>query len=334
MALETKDFQIIYHLDQNCRQSLTQIAKKVRLHRNVVDYRIKNMEKDGVIRGYYAQINTLALGYVTFRIFINISNATPEVERSLIEYLRNEPRTIWLFRAIGKWEYDVLLVAKSLFEVDAFMEQFQARFNQIIEDKEIAIMTKIYDLPKDYLIGNTARKAGRHVFQPIEVARLSPNESAVLSILSNDARIRSIDLAKKTKLSINTTTKIIKELQKKRVILAFRPFIDTAKSGYEYYKVHINLKQYTAADLSNIKFWLESDPRIISINHLINGDDLEVEAHLKPGTQAEFMQALKKKFGYMIKNSFVIQFTEEFVFRYMPDELVSELKKTGIRRAL
>jgi len=322
MTLDKKDFQIIYQLDQDCRRSLTQIAKKVRLHRNVVEYRIKKMETDGVIRGYYTQINTMALGYITFRIFINISNANSEQEKALITFLKKDMHTIWFFRVQGKWDFDVLLVAKNLFEVDKFLEEFQIKFNHLIEDKNVALFSKIYDLPKDYLIGKKEREFGKNIFKPLGRISLNVDEINILKALSNDARIKIIDLAKKTKLSINTTKKIIKDLVKKQAIFGFRPFIDTAKSGYQYHKIHINLRRYTASDFTKIKSWLEINPNIISINNLINGDDLEVEIHLSSEQELnEFILMLKKEFGQIIKDSFVIQFTEEFVFRYLPEDI-------------
>jgi len=49
--LDLKDRKILYELDLNCRQSNTQIGKKVGLSRKVVEYRIKKMEEEGVIMG-------------------------------------------------------------------------------------------------------------------------------------------------------------------------------------------------------------------------------------------------------------------------------------------
>jgi len=47
--IDLKDRKILYHLDLNCRQSNAQIGKKVRLSKEVVNYRIKRMEEEGII---------------------------------------------------------------------------------------------------------------------------------------------------------------------------------------------------------------------------------------------------------------------------------------------
>ena len=42
--LDLKDRKILYELDLNCRQSNSQIGKKVGLKRDVVAYRIKKLQ--------------------------------------------------------------------------------------------------------------------------------------------------------------------------------------------------------------------------------------------------------------------------------------------------
>ena len=60
--IDLKDRKILYELDLDCRQSNTQIGKKVGLTRDVVAYRIKRMEEEGVITNFWTAINTFKLG--------------------------------------------------------------------------------------------------------------------------------------------------------------------------------------------------------------------------------------------------------------------------------
>ena len=57
VQLDLKDRKNLYHLDLNCRQSNTQIGKKAGLSRQVVEYRIKRMEEEGIIKGYWTNID-------------------------------------------------------------------------------------------------------------------------------------------------------------------------------------------------------------------------------------------------------------------------------------
>ena len=57
MKLDLKDKKILYELDLNSRATLNEIAKKVGLSKQVVDYRLKNLIKNNVINRFYTAIN-------------------------------------------------------------------------------------------------------------------------------------------------------------------------------------------------------------------------------------------------------------------------------------
>ena len=76
LYIDLKDRKILYQLDLNCRQSNTQIGKKVGLSKEVVNYRINRMEKEGIIIRYWTEIDLFKLGYNIFRIYINSSFCT------------------------------------------------------------------------------------------------------------------------------------------------------------------------------------------------------------------------------------------------------------------
>ena len=50
--LDLKDRKILYELDFNARQTDSEIAKKVKLSREVVNYRISRLQKNGIIRNF------------------------------------------------------------------------------------------------------------------------------------------------------------------------------------------------------------------------------------------------------------------------------------------
>lgn len=65
--LDPLDKAILHELQIDCRTPLQDIAKKVDAPTSTVHYRVKRLERDGVIDGYYARINPekLDLDYLT-----------------------------------------------------------------------------------------------------------------------------------------------------------------------------------------------------------------------------------------------------------------------------
>ncbi len=82
--IDLKDRKILYELDKNARQTLSQIGKNVRLPKSVVAYRIKKLEETGIIKNFYTVINFYKLGYINLAIYVNYQYYTPAIEKEII----------------------------------------------------------------------------------------------------------------------------------------------------------------------------------------------------------------------------------------------------------
>ncbi len=319
MRLDLVDKKLLYELDKDCRQSVSSLAKRLRVHRNVALYRIRKLENEGMIRGYFTEINTVALGYNSFRVFLKLSQSTKDKESRLIDHIRSDKNIIWFFKVLGKWDLDFVYSTKDVLEFNRFFNGLMMRFNSIIKENATSLLTQIYHYPKDYLVKRRREVGADKFFVPLEKKDFDDEDLKILHTLSDKADMNLIDLAKKTGLSVNTLKRRIQEMKKKRIILGFRPFIDTAKLGYSYYKYHVNLRNYTKQDHMRFLGFLQSKPFVIYVDQYINGEDFEIEMHLK--TEKEFLafsDEMKEKFGNILHDRFVIRFYDELVFRTFP----------------
>ena len=87
-----KDRKILYELDLNCRQSNTQIGKKVGLKKDVVSYRIKRMQDEGIIKNFWTLIDAYKLGYIIFRFYLVFQYVNRDIKKKIIEYLIKNKR--------------------------------------------------------------------------------------------------------------------------------------------------------------------------------------------------------------------------------------------------
>lgn len=51
--LDKTDLKLLQVLEEDARQTLSQIAKKLKTSQQVVSYRLKSLEKRGIVGGYY-----------------------------------------------------------------------------------------------------------------------------------------------------------------------------------------------------------------------------------------------------------------------------------------
>ena len=321
MGLNLIDKKLLYKLDQNCRTSLSQIGKELRIHRNVVIYRLKKLEENGVIKGYFSEIDLNQLGYIIFRIFIRLGNYNKEEEDRLLKHLRNTPQLMWLFQVQGKWDLDIVFAAQSISEFDIFLTELFSKFNKIIEDKTISIVSQIIHYPKDYLISKKREKIFTKEFAK-RLQRIDEIDKKILLIISSKANIPFVDLAKNAGISINTLKERLKNLEKEKIILGYRPFIDTEKTGYQYYKIILFLRNYTPEDFSSLRYFFERNEKLVYITRYINGVDIEAEMHLENEKELlEVKDNLIEEFGDKIKEIVILKFYKEHIYRYLPKTL-------------
>ena len=84
--MDEKDKLILFELLQDCRQSVSKIAKSVRLPQQTVDKRIKKLEKSGVIKKYALNVNYPKFGFSRHSIYLDIHGVSAkDVDRYLKE---------------------------------------------------------------------------------------------------------------------------------------------------------------------------------------------------------------------------------------------------------
>ena len=84
--LDAKNLAILRILDQDVRSSFTEIGKRARLSKEVVQYRIKKLEEEKIITGYWTFIKYLT-GAV-YKVLIKNRNLAGEKKKEFIEFVK------------------------------------------------------------------------------------------------------------------------------------------------------------------------------------------------------------------------------------------------------
>ena len=151
LKIDIKDQKILSLLDNNSRLSNSQIAKKVRLSKPTVEYRINRLEKNKVIFQYYTIINFTKLGYSQYKIYFKFQNTNLETEQKIIDYWVQTNNSAWVAKIRGRWDLAVSLLAKSNFEFGRNLNDFMNRFSQYILGKEVLLTEYSPIYAREYL---------------------------------------------------------------------------------------------------------------------------------------------------------------------------------------
>ncbi len=284
--LDIKDKKILSQIDLNSRQPINQIAKKVGLSKDIVNYRIKKLESEKYLEGYQTIIDFQKLGYLTIRTRVTLINAPPTKEEEIINFLTKEKQIFFVLELQGT-ELTFGLMVKGLNELDSFYEKLEKKFKGIIFDKRFAIYSELYHFNRLYL--ENSKEKNTIVLKQSKEEKTDTFDLEILKLLSKNARITTMEIATKLDMPATTVAHRIKKLEEKKIIAGYGILFNFNKINYNYYRVNLELKDVT--NIKKIIEYCESNENIIYTMKTIGGSDLEIYFEF---TQEGFLESMKK----------------------------------------
>ncbi|VVB78543.1 HTH-type transcriptional regulator Ptr1 [uncultured archaeon] len=294
MGLDSLDWKIIEVLDWQARMPINQIAKKVRASREVISYRLKTLEKEKIILGYYPILNLTKLGYYSNRLNIEVEELTSEEEKKFVKFLDEDINCGLIYKMENVYQYGIFFWTKSIYDVGKIISKIKLHLGEKMIKYRYALMCTLRQYPRSLLFGE---KSHREYINITEEKQVSHDESdiKILRCLSKNARMSSVEISSKTKIPQTTVINRIRELEKKNVILGYRADINSKKLGYIYYAVEISLKDID--NLKEMETWLNTNPHTTWLQKIIGEFELELEIEVNDRIELDkFMQDFRDKF--------------------------------------
>ena len=299
--IDLKDRKILYQLDLGCRQSNTQIGKKVGLKRDVVAYRIKKMQDEGIIKNFWTAINTFALGYDVFRVYITFQYVSQSIKNEIIQHFMNYKNTWAVKSHKGEINLAVIIWTKNNHEFYQFWDKTLDKYEDYFAKAIVSVYIKAFCYKKSYLLWDENDKSNREMYsltcgeEPTEIDEFDYN---LLNELAVNARIPLIELAEKFDSSSQTISYRIKNLMESKVIQAFRVNLDLSKLGLQHFKVDIYLKEHKKR--KDILNYLKIKPFFEYLNVSVGWCDIEPEFVVK---NLEELEQIFNRIGVKFPNA-------------------------------
>ncbi len=121
--LDSIDKKILKILQENARTPIKDIAKEVFLSSPAVTNRIEKLEKEGIISGYHAQINTFLFGY-NIKAFINLE-VEPYQKKEFYPFIQSIPNVIECNCVTGAYSMLIEVLFQTTQQLDHFINELQ-----------------------------------------------------------------------------------------------------------------------------------------------------------------------------------------------------------------
>ena len=321
--LDEKDKKILYQLDVNSRQPVSVIARKTKLTKDVVNYRIKKLLEEGVIMKFLAVFDTSKLGYTLYKIFLRLQNANKKKEEEIIDYLKNHSNVQWVVSTDGMFDILFNVFVKDTIELDNILNDLQSKYGSFIAERQMLVMLKTNIFYRDYLIGRSSEvRKPIHFGAHSEKVKIDDTDRKILRLLGDDGRMPLVEIANKLKISADSARIRIKKLENSGIIQNYVLVLDNSKIGQSDYKILLKTQNMTEERKKDFFVYCKSQPNIWFFDIALGIFDLEINAEVEDITKfREIISEIKEKFSDIIKEYYILNMWKVYKFNFYPMEV-------------
>ena len=317
--LDLKDKKLLYELDCNSRQTIQQLARKIGLSKDAVKYRINRLIKDEIIKSFNAVIDTGKLGLISFRLMLKFYQLSPEKEKEILAFLQKNKNLVWFVQVEGNWDINTWFLYKSLEEMNSFWTELLAKYNNFIEKREFGIFTNVTYFSRAYLLKTEKNIFSMQVISLPKEEKIDKFDIKIIELLSKNARMPIVDIARETGLTPKTVINKIKKLEKNKIIVGYRAEFNLEKLGMKYYKIHITTFNTTPEKIKQLKQYVQQNQNIIFYDEVLGGYDIEIEVQIEDEERLrELINEIRERFSSIIKDYEILHYYKEYRLRFFP----------------
>lgn len=317
--IDRLDRRILFELDHDARQSVSQLARKLRQGRDRVEYRIQRLTERGIITRFVTMVNYAQLGFQVSKTYLRLSGSK-EQQRKCVSFLKNHPKVYWIAETHGAWDLFFSVFTKDLKEFHDVQDQILSQFSPILIQFDVYPLVDVFFFKKNYLFktDDTYVHIGGHQTHQ----ELDPLDLGILSLLCENARTPNTVIAEKFSTSPAVIAYRIERLEQERVIAGYRIDIDLVKLNMVFIKTQVFIQNYTELFSKKLFQFALSHPNITYYIQQIGSCKLELELEVNDFYQQyAIIDELKAQFGKDIKNTESSLIHREY-FHWLPKALL------------
>jgi len=316
--LDKKDWKILHQLDSNARQSCSQIARKVGLSSEVVNYRIKRLEHEQIITHYQVIVNLSRLNIIQFKVCLSFQHMTSVKLRKIVQVLKANEEIKWIVECKGKWDMIISCETDTLSNLDLLKEWIIRHFEGYVNNKALSILVKAYTFNREYFLSGPHKdNRARIIMKKDAIVEIDDLDIKILKKLVENGRAQIIDMAAELNSTARTINYRIQQLRKKQIILGFKIAINYHRLGIKFYKTFIHIDKPKNDRIKSLMSYLANHKNVIHDGKVIGSWDLEPEYEVFSEKEFDMnMIELRDKYADIIKSVDIVTISKEHKFVY------------------
>lgn len=314
--LDAYDKKILFELDIDSRTSASKIAKKLKIPKETVNYRIKRLQKNNWINRLYTIFNASLFGYCYYRVFLKFNKLTVSTETEIIDYITNDPTCANLRIMEGPFDLVFLTIQKNPAELKGFLQCFFNQYGRHVEEKNIMMMTKTHKLNQKFLSeGKTIKKTCNHMER--KHYALDKLDLGIIKSIATNARTKLSDIAQLQQVDSRLIEYHLRKMEKQGIIVAYTLDLNLVKLKRERIQIDIALNDPIV--IPRIIAYFDKTNSCLFAHEMLGKYDLSVEIYVE---NDEMLRGILEKFKEQFLQNYVYydvsHVYKEYVINWSP----------------
>jgi len=302
-TLTPHERKVLSYLQSDWRLDVPEIAKATGLRTHAVSYALKKLSDKKVMRRF-VMYNIHALGLTDYCVFFNVQGAGKRIRDAVLTYATESTQTTYVAELSGRYQYTASIMARSIFEVEAFFDGLARRLQQPSLDLSFGIRAQWSVFPIKYLDPIARKLPPLTRTKSSNDASIDALDDKLLTVLSRDPNISWSKLAGVVGIPYSTIRYRIDSLVKRGVIIGFPHAVDGAKLGRHPFRILVVARGIDASLRRDLFSFAASHPMCTMFVRCLGAWDFELNYDLEELAQGgEMVQELHDKFGAHIQST-------------------------------
>ena len=319
--LDKIDKKILIALNNDGSLSISHLAKKLKISREVCLYRFNRLVSKKILTGFITLINTRILGYEDNLVCLQVRGMGKQEKSDVLNALKKNKLTKWVINCTGNWDIIFSCGSKNKQELAKTVESIKKMLGKNLISLEILPSIGLYkDETFDFIIGKeqVASLLKSYSSFPNPNFKITKNDLKILRSIALSARKPIVKIAGETSLAFDTIRKRLKLMIKNNVIRKKQGIIEVSNLGYWTYWLILRIHNFDEKLENTVREFVKQEPYIIFADRLLGPWDVRIEICAKdPAHFNEVFNRIKEQF-------------KENLADYRMSIILEELKRTSL----
>ncbi len=318
MKLDLKDRKLLYWLDQNSRATNKELGRKVGLSEQAIGYKLKRLEEEGVIKKYVTFVNTLALGYMHYKVLLRLHNADVKKEKEIISFLVSNKNIRWVVSCSGKWDVNFSILARSPENFITIYREIERKIGDYISEKSVSILIKSPGLTKGYLLEQHGTKVRLYGENKAE-KELDIIDNKILKSISQNSRKNIVEIVREIDSTVDIVRYRLRKLEQMGVISGYTLQLGFDNIDIQRYSVFFGLHKMSDDVEKKMFEFAQKQNNIVFMLTMIGTYDFSLEFEVSSYRALEsIVKKFREEFAGNIDDFEIILNTEEYKYDFYP----------------